>query len=65
MLKLSKMKRPDISGLKSNYFMRFQIGVACALAFALAAFNFTTYPLPEKRVEVFTIVADEEIPHHP
>jgi len=56
------MKRPDISGLRSNYLMRFQIGVVCALAFALAAFNFTTYPLPEKRVEVFILEADEEIP---
>ncbi len=56
------MKRPDISGLKSNYFMRFQIGVIFALSFALAAFNFTTYPQQEKEVDFKIITIDEDIP---
>ena len=56
------MKRPDISGLKSNYFMRFQIGVIFALSFALAAFNFTTYPTvkPENKIQIFQF--DDDIP---
>ena len=56
------MKRPDISGLKSNYFMRFQIGVIFALSFALAAFNFTTYPVPEAENKIELIQVDEDIP---
>ena len=56
------MKRPDISGLKSNYFMRFQIGVIFALSFAIAAFNFTTYPPLEKETPMILIPIDEDIP---
>jgi protein TonB len=56
------MKRPDISGLKSNYFMRFQIGAIFALSFALAAFNFTTYPLPDLETKIELIIVDEDIP---
>ena len=56
------MKKPDISGLKSNYLMRFQIGVIFALSFALAAFNFTTYPIPEEEKSITLIQVEEEIP---
>lgn len=56
------MKRPDISGLKSNYFMRFQVGVILALSFALAAFNFTTYPPQEKKITLAVFPIDEDIP---
>ena len=57
------MKRQDISGLKGNYLMRFQLGIIVALAATLAAFNFTTYPTKAKDVKI-TIMQDidEDIP---
>ncbi len=62
------MKRLDISGLKSGYFMRFQIGIIIALAATLAAFNFTTYPV-EKEITLVTLQDwdEEDIPitHYP
>lgn len=56
------MTGTDISGLKKNYFMRFQLGLICALGFAIMAFNFTTYPGPEKTIELHMIEVDEDIP---
>ena len=47
----------DISGLKSGYLMRFQIGIIVALAATLAAFNFTTYP--EKGNDINIVLIDE------
>jgi len=62
------MKRIDISGLKSGYLMRFQIGIIVALATTLAAFNFTTYPpAPEEIKLVIVDDWEENIPitRHP
>jgi len=62
------MKRKDISGLKGNYLMRFQLGIIVALAATLAAFNFTTYPTKAEEVKlVFVEELDEDIPitRHP
>jgi len=58
------MKRLDISGLKSGYFMRFQIGIIIALAATIAAFNFTTYPAEAHDVGLVFIDEwiDEDIP---
>ena len=61
MSKFLEMKQRDISGLKRNYFMRFQIGIIIALSLSLAAFNFTTYPAPKKVQDVILIPMDKEI----
>jgi len=37
------MKKNDISGLKKDYFLKWQMGLIFALAFVLSAFNYTTY----------------------
>ena len=55
------MKRPDISGLKGNYLMRFQIGIIVALATTIAAFNFTTYPAKPNDVNIVIMEPYDEV----
>ncbi len=56
------MERSKISGLKKNYFLRFQFGLAIALGATIAAFNFTTYPDPPNEVTLVVVQDDEDIP---
>jgi len=41
--------------------MRFQIGLISALAIAIMAFNFTTYPNPETKIQLYEIEVEEDI----